>query len=258
MALVDLPYLHAAGDGGPRARTQVVVIHATDNTASASAEANYATRRPDKTSAHFYVDDTSAYRALPLDNIAYGCLWHGNQVSVQLELCGRSGQLSEATWRRAAGIVAEVCAHYGIPVRKLTAAEVRAGARGVCGHADVTAAWPEDGGDHTDPGAFPWAQFITAAAGGGSMSSGILVAGEPLEQYLVRIERALWWPIPGIAQTVTATKTTLDAVKASIATVQSAGAPSDAQVNAAVLAAMRDPEVLKGIGAAIAAHLKVV
>lgn len=171
----SLPYLHAAGDGGPRPVTQVVVIHATDNTAPASGEASYATRRADKTSAHFYVDDAEAYRALPLGNIAYGCLYHGNRISVQFELCGRSNRISNATMRRAAPIVAEVCARYGLPVRKLTASDVAAGAKGICGHLDITAAFPQDHGDHTDPGAsFPWATFIgyvQAAADGGGPTS---------------------------------------------------------------------------------------
>lgn len=165
----DLPYVHARGDGGPRRSTQIIILHATDNTASAANEAAYATRREDETSAHYYVDDTQIIQALPVGNVAYGALGHGNAVGVQYELCGRSNQLSDATMRRAAAQVARDCARYGIPVRKLTSAQVRDGARGICGHLDVTYAWPEDGGDHTDPGAnFPWSTFIgyVAAAAG--------------------------------------------------------------------------------------------
>jgi N-acetyl-anhydromuramyl-L-alanine amidase AmpD len=161
VAIADLPYLHALGDGGPRSKTTAIVIHATDNTANAHDEASYATHRTDKTSAHFYVDDSSVYRALPIGNIAYGCLYHGNQISVQLELCGRSNQITAATMREAAPVVAELCHIYGLPVQKINASQVAAGVRGICGHADITAAFPQDGGDHTDPGAaFPWATFI--------------------------------------------------------------------------------------------------
>jgi len=95
MGIYDLPYLHALGDGGRRPLSTVVVIHATDNTAPAAGEASYATRRPDRTSAHFYVDDIEAYRGLPLDSIAFGCLYHGNRMSIQFELCGRSNQITE-------------------------------------------------------------------------------------------------------------------------------------------------------------------
>jgi N-acetyl-anhydromuramyl-L-alanine amidase AmpD len=165
--LPGIAYLHALGDGGPRSRTQVVVIHATDSTASAHDEASYATHRPDQTSAHFYVDGGGIYEALQLENVAYGCLWHGNQISVQFELCGRSNQLPNAVLRKAAPYVAEVCRRFGIPVRKISAGQVAAGVKGICGHADITAAFPQDGGDHTDPGsAFPWGTFINYVGGG--------------------------------------------------------------------------------------------
>src|SRR2546423_1665265 len=111
----EIPYIHAIGDGGPRSRTQVVVIHATDNTASDEAEAAYATWREDHTSAHFYVDDDSIIRGLPLDHIAYGCFPHGNAISVQFELCGGSNRITDATMRRAAPYVRQVCDFYGIP-----------------------------------------------------------------------------------------------------------------------------------------------
>jgi len=166
MTIADLPYIPSRGDGGPRSRTQVVVIHATDNTAGALAEASYASRRPDKTSAHFYVDAVSAFRGLPLGDIAYDSRPHGNRISVQFELCGKSNNLSDATMRRAAPLVAEICRIYGLPIRKIGPAEVRAGQPGICGHADITAAFPEDHGDHTDPGpSFPWTTFLSYVSG---------------------------------------------------------------------------------------------
>lgn len=162
----DLPFAHALGDGGLRPASQVVVIHATDNTASAAAEASYARTRPDKTSAHFYVDDGQVIQALDTTHEAYGCLYHGNRISVQFELCGRSNALSDATLRRAAPVVARVCREFGIPVRHLSADQVRAGVMGICGHDAITLAFPEDHGDHTDPGAlFPWDRFISYVNG---------------------------------------------------------------------------------------------
>jgi hypothetical protein len=157
----DLPYVHALGDGGVRPATTCVVIHATDNTASASAEASYARTRPDKTSAHFYVDDRQVIQALDTSHIAYGCLYHGNRISIQFELCGLSNHVSDAVMRKAAATVARVCRDNGIPVRKVGASDVRNGVKGICGHGDITAAFPEDHGDHTDPGSqFPWSTFI--------------------------------------------------------------------------------------------------
>lgn len=265
VAIADLPYLHAAGDGGPRSRTVVVVIHATDNTASAAAEAEYATTRPDQTSAHFYVDDTSAYRALPLDNIAYGCLWHGNQISVQLELCGRSNQLTDATMRRAAPIVAEICARYGLPVRKVGPADVAAGVRGICGHADITAAFPQDHGDHTDPGsAFPWSTFIgyvqDATQGGVDMDPD----GHDIHPQLTNavVLRDIWDAVvsgrPGGDDPVGRFRAPNGWKQITGAVAAATGsAPTQDQVNAAMLNALKDPAVLSALGAAVASHIHV-
>lgn len=153
------PYIHAAGDGGKRTRTQLIVIHATDNNASAKNEAGYASHRPDRVSAHFYIDDTSVYQSLLTDHVAYGCYPEGNSRSIQLELCGRSNHLSGNTQKRAALVVARLCVDNNIPVKKVSPAQARAGVKGICGHGDVTRAWGQ--GDHTDPGSsFNWAGFV--------------------------------------------------------------------------------------------------
>lgn len=156
----DIPFVQAAGDGGLRNTTQMVVIHATDNTASDEAEASYASHRPDQISAHFFSDEDSVIQGVLLTHVAYGCYPTGNSRSIQFELCGISGQLTDATMRRVAPIVKRVCDRYGIPIVKLSPADLRAGARGICGHGDVTLAWGE--GTHTDPGAsFPWDMFLS-------------------------------------------------------------------------------------------------
>lgn len=99
----------------------------------------------------------------------------GNRLGIQYELCGtvqtRAQWLdaaSRATLQNAARQVARDCRKYDIPARRLTVAETRrawtdfpAGPRGIVGHVDCTNAYPEDGGDHTDPGAqFPWDVFL--------------------------------------------------------------------------------------------------
>jgi hypothetical protein len=73
-----------------------------------------------------------------------------------------------ATLKNAARQVARDCRKYDIPARRLTVAETRkawtgfpAGPKGIVGHVDCTYAYPEDGGDHTDPGTgFPWDIFL--------------------------------------------------------------------------------------------------
>jgi hypothetical protein len=136
----------------------MVVIHVTDNTASDESEAHYAEHRSDEVSAHFYNDGDSVIQALDTDVIAYGCFSEGNSRSVQFELVGLDwdhdppgpGAASDATMLRIAPIVARVCRQYGIPIRKVSPAELHAGVAGICGHADVTLAWGQ--GDHMDPG----------------------------------------------------------------------------------------------------------
>jgi hypothetical protein len=155
----DLPHDQAGGDGGVRSITQMVVIHATDNTASDEGEAGYAETRSDHTSAHFYSDEDSVIQALDTDHIAFGCFPTGNSRSVQVEISGLSNHLSDASLRRVAPVVARVCQEYGLPIQHVDSLGLRNGIRGISGHLDVTYAWGE--GDHTDPGtSFPWQTFI--------------------------------------------------------------------------------------------------
>jgi hypothetical protein len=148
----DLHHEQAGGDGGVRSITQFVVIHATDNTASAAAEANYAEIRPDHIVGAFLLRRNHSHpgaghrphrlRLLPDRQLP---------KSVQVEISGLSNQLTDASLRRVAPVVARVCQEYGLPIRKVSSADLVGGAKGICGHIDVTYAWGE--GDHTDPGA---------------------------------------------------------------------------------------------------------
>jgi hypothetical protein len=174
---LDLPFRQARGDGGRRALTQLLVIHATDNLAAdnpktaineaAENEAAYASHRPDQISAHVYIDDDSAVQGVALDHIAFGCYPTGNMRSIQLELAGRSGHLSASVINRAAQVSAVICGLWGLPIRKVSAADMRAGRKGICGHVDVTTAWHtgrDVGANHTDPGNFPWPTFLGLTA----------------------------------------------------------------------------------------------
>lgn len=82
--------------------------------------------------------------------------WH-------ISIPGRAAQ-SRAEWldgwsraqiRGVARFIADKHQADGFPLDRLTVAQLRAGARGICGHVDVTYAWRQT--DHTDPGpSFPW------------------------------------------------------------------------------------------------------
>lgn len=167
MRYADLRYVEAHGHGGIRAQTQMIVIHTTSNTATDEGEAGYASWRPDGTSAHFYSDADSIIQALDTDLVAYGCYPTGNGRSVQFEITGTDGTVTDAELRQVAPIIARECKLRGIPVLRVSALDLRNGVRGICGHADVTHAWGE--GDHLDGGdRFPWDQlmaYVRVAAG---------------------------------------------------------------------------------------------
>jgi hypothetical protein len=173
--------------GPPRSYTkgrsrpvQYVVIHSTEGSEgvkSAEAGAAYDKVRTDGTSTHLFVDTDTALMEVRFTDTAHAARAKGNACGIQVELCGRAGQ-TDVQWHDAASLpmlrlaakeVAAICREFSLPVRRLSVAEVRAAyyapagqrPKGICGHIDVTKAYPEDQGSHTDPGPnFPWSEFL--------------------------------------------------------------------------------------------------
>ena len=164
---------------GRNRAVQYIVVHCTvgsEGPNSAESGHAYDVVRLDGTSTHVFVDSNSVAREVPDGDRAHHARFHGNEVGLGMELCGTIqtraqwlDPISLATLRLAAKMAAEWCQIHGIPVRRLSVAETRAayfaapGARpkGFVGHVDVTAAYPEDGGSHYDPGPeFPWDVFL--------------------------------------------------------------------------------------------------
>jgi N-acetyl-anhydromuramyl-L-alanine amidase AmpD len=153
----------------------VVVIHTMEigeRKGAAAACARWFASPASEVSAHYCVDADTVIQCVREEDVA----WHargGNANSVGIELAGFARQ-SPAEWRdaysdtvlqSAARLTAEVCARHGIPLRRLHAADLVAGRRGVTGHADVSAAFHRS--DHWDPGlGFPWSRFVQLARGG--------------------------------------------------------------------------------------------
>lgn len=167
-----LPWVSPASwENANRTSVQLIVIHTTEGSATSGAAENgaaYDARRTDGTSCHFFHDIDSTVQCVATADIAYSALYQGNRRGIHHELCTRAGSAKwsdsyhQSMLRRAAAQCARDAKKWKIPVRKLTPAEVAAGTKGLCGHADISKAFPADGGDHTDPGsAFPWSQFIT-------------------------------------------------------------------------------------------------
>lgn len=153
-----------------------IAIHNTSNTASAAAEASYATRRTDGVSAHFYVDGTAVIQSLDtLARAGHAGSSTGNQNAVAVEIRGVNGWsrqqwLEGVAWDLLGRTLAQVCRAYGTQVRRASAAEMKANprVRAFYSHDDMRQAW--GGTDHTDPGGnFPWDRLfsaVNAALGG--------------------------------------------------------------------------------------------
>ncbi len=175
----DLPWVpsRAWGTGRDGKAIRYIVIHYTagsERSTSAEDGAAYDQRRTDGTSTHYFVDSNSVVQCVLTKNRANAARTKGNRLGIQYELCGtvqtRAQWLDDAslpTLRNAAKQVARDCKEYGIPVRRTVAETRRAwtefpdGPKGIVGHVDCTEAYPEDGGDHTDPGPeFPWDIFL--------------------------------------------------------------------------------------------------
>lgn len=123
-----------------------------------------------RASAHVCVDDRNAIGCVDWKDEA----WHSGESSTNFRSIGveHSGYASQSReeWLdeyglkmldRSARLFAEV-GHgiFGIPAVKLSPEQVRAGAAGICGHADVTYGFGVYGG-HTDPGGqFPWDVYL--------------------------------------------------------------------------------------------------
>lgn len=155
-----------------RSSVQLIVIHTTEGSShSQSAEdgAAYDGRRPDGTSTHYFVDSDTTVQCVRTSDQAHTARSQGNRRGIQYELCARAG-FTAAQWAsdysnkmlaRAAKQAARDAKKWGIPVRHLSPSEVASGAKGFCSHHDITRAFPQDGGTHTDPGPnFPWSRFL--------------------------------------------------------------------------------------------------
>lgn len=123
-------------------------------------------------SAHFCVDNNSAVRVVDDQDIAWGAPG-ANSDGLHIEMAGTAAQTrtqwldaySTGVLDQAAKVAAAWCVAYKIPVTHLTVAQVADGkTKGICGHIDVTKAFPKLG-THTDPGAnFPWDVFLAKVA----------------------------------------------------------------------------------------------
>lgn len=170
---MSYPYVQARNHGGTQTTVTRLVIHGTvtpcgNGWARRVADDFHTTTRD--ASAHYVIDPGEIVQCLTESTVGYHA--PPNTGSLGFELCdpqtGSSARWRdadhEAMLRRAAALVRARAKHWGVPLVKLTAADLKAGRRGICGHADVSAAFHLT--DHTDPGSgFPWAHFMDLVKG---------------------------------------------------------------------------------------------
>lgn len=166
-----------------RARTpRYVTLHYTagsEGGTSAENGANYDKNRTDGTSCHYFTDSNGpALQMVHDEDTAYSALYKGNAIGIHIEICGTNqsrsqwlDEVSKATLDCTAWLVAQILIKFKWPCRRLTVEQTRQAwyapgderhnYQGINDHGTVTAAYPEDGGDHTDLGPnFPWDVFM--------------------------------------------------------------------------------------------------
>lgn len=162
----DVPYVQGRNSYSD-SQKYGIAIHATANTAPASGEAGYATRRTDGTSSHLYVDGAEVIQSLELEARAgHAGSRTGNYNAVAVEVTGlnswsRAKWLDSIAWNKLGRALAFVCRKYGIEVRHASVPEMKSNptVRAFYSHDDMRLAW--GGTDHTDPGPnFPWDMLL--------------------------------------------------------------------------------------------------
>jgi N-acetyl-anhydromuramyl-L-alanine amidase AmpD len=163
-------YFTAGRSSGPIKQVTLHTPECQELPGQAHQIANEENRGMSQASVHYSVDNGAIWQEVKLKDTAWATgVWAQNQISINIEIAGKASQTpsqwqdaySVATLNKAAELVALFCHLENIPIVHLTPAQTKAGAAGINGHKDVTAAYAIAGG-HTDPGTnFPWGTFLT-------------------------------------------------------------------------------------------------
>jgi hypothetical protein len=205
--------------GRARAPKLCVIHYTAGNAGPTAAEAgvDYDKRRTDGTSCHIFADSLGTpLMEVPLGDRSHSAYFHGNEIGVHIETCdtvqSRAGWLDAVSYPtivNAAGTARWVCDTLGLPLRRMTVAQVReayygSDPGGICDHWDVTRAFPEDGGNHTDMGPeFPWDVFMELVLDQDTRRDyGMLLFGKSgAGQFGEDTDHSRWWVGDGLHHT---------------------------------------------------------
>lgn len=164
---------HTEGSNGQITR---VVVHATVSPCQRGEARNVAGYFQSQQSgglAHYVVDPGEIICCADEGLATWGA--PPNHGEIHVELCDPQAG-DPARWNDAnhystlvlgAHLVADICRRQGVPMQRLTTAQVAAGQRGICGHGNVSDAFHQS--DHQDPdvaGPFPWDAFMRLVTAG--------------------------------------------------------------------------------------------
>lgn len=165
---VPMPSPCYSSRGGSGVR--LVVIHTAEGSRTIESLGNFFANSANEVSSHAGADDKVNTVGIYVErqNKAWTAANY-NPVAVQIELCAFAAW-STAEWDQhpnmldnCAKWIAEECAAFGIPLKRLSAAEAQGSGRGICQHIDLGAG----GGGHVDCGnGFPMDRVIQMAGGG--------------------------------------------------------------------------------------------
>lgn len=161
---------------GVRAEVALLVLHSAEcdtRDGAADAVARYLVGAKGASS-HYVVGPGLVVQSVRERHPAWTCGPKGNNLAIQIEMAGRAATTDWSSGeglkvlRRCAGLGRDICQRWSIPLVALGPDEVKAGHRGVCTHATITAAL--GGTNHVDPGMpgdrrWPWELWLAAAGG---------------------------------------------------------------------------------------------
>lgn len=159
------PNYSSRGGAGVR----LVVLHTAEGARTAAELGSFFANPASGVSSHVGIDDTAGtvWEYVRPEHKAW-TQGNANPVAAAAELCAWA-KWSRAEWDahpamlvNAAEWIAEECARFGLPMRRLTPAEAQGNGRGVCQHVDL-GSW---GGGHWDCGpGFPLDDVLAVASG---------------------------------------------------------------------------------------------